>query len=65
MSKSKKSRASSKTRQVTPSKPPPTISPTGKGFGTNPATSESHVSVPPEMIQNNGFLDNFQDTMFA
>jgi hypothetical protein len=38
-------------------------------FGTNPAPGESHVHVPPELINprggDGGYLDGFEETMFA
>ena len=45
----------------------PVRRPEKKEFGTNPAQSESHVSLPPEMLgpDGPGYLDDVQDTMLA
>ncbi|MCA9572899.1 MAG: hypothetical protein KC656_33910 [Myxococcales bacterium] len=53
-----------------PVKAPPVIKPPitkpKRGFDGNTAEGSTHVSVPPEMINpDRGFLENYQETMYA
>lgn len=61
----KPAKAAKASKQLNPRMPKPEIrKPTDRTFGTNPATSESHVSVDPGDI-GGGFLDNMPQTMYA
>lgn len=68
MSKSRKKPTKSSSQQIKPRGG--TLKPRGSQFGTNPAQGESHVHVPPELMNpggENGYLDHLMgnDTMLA